>query len=355
MTFEETLQKKIQEIQPVSEEAAELCRQQWDSIAKPLDGLGRLEALTARIAAAAGDPEIHLNRRAAVVMCADHGVVAEGVTQTGSEVTAQMAVEIAEGVSSVSLMAGQAGADVVVVDMGMSMIVEHPGIRRYRVGAGTGNIAREPAMSREEACQAVLCGMEMAERLKNQKYDILAAGEMGIGNTTTASAVICGLTGLDPAEVTGRGAGLDDRRLAHKIEVVRRAVSIHHPDPADPVGILSGLGGYDLAGMTGLFLGGARYRVPVIIDGVISMTSAALAAAFCPDAAGYMLPSHGGREPGIRHLLNRLDLRPVIDADLALGEGTGAVLLLPLLDAALRVYHHGIRFRDIGIPPYERF
>lgn len=330
--------------------AREMARRRWNRVAKPLHSLGLLEDMIVGIAGIQDTPDVRLDRRCALVFCADHGVVAEGVTQTGSDVTARVARSIAAGTSNINLMASAAGADVFAVDMGMRTPV--PGALDRRIAAGTRNMAQGPAMTREQAEAALRRGAELAGEMKGRGYQIIATGEMGIGNTTAAAATACALLGLPPEDCVGRGAGLSDAGLARKREAVRRALAVNRPDPADPVDVLAKVGGFEICGMAGAFLGGREHRVPVVIDGAISAVAALAAARLCPAARDFLLPSHLSREPIARRVMEELQLRPVLHADMALGEGTGAVALLPLLDMALRVYNGGHTFGALDMAPY---
>ncbi len=341
---------RLKNIAPPNAAARARAEERWNSIAKPLRGLGLLEDAVIRLAGIYGGESFVLGGRTAVVMCADNGVVSEGVTQTGGEVTALVAAEIAAGRSSVNCLARAFGAETLAVDMGMNTPV--PGTLDRRVASGTANIALGPAMSRADAERAVAVGIDIVRDLKSSGMGIIAAGEMGIGNTTAASAVASALLGLPPEQTVGRGAGLSDAGLERKISAVRRALAVNGADPADPLDILAKLGGFDIGGIAGLYLGGAVYRVPVIIDGFISAAAALIAAEIAPAAKEFMLASHVSKEPAARLLLERLGLCPPITAGLALGEGTGALMLLPLLDGALAVYNGAHRFDEL---PMERY
>lgn len=336
-------------------EVKKQCRRRWDSIAKPIDGLGRLEELVTRIAAIQNKVEVTLERTAVVVFCGDNGIVEEGVTQTDQHVTAVVTGNIARGVASINRMAAVAGAEVFAVDMGVAEDLTEPGIFKCKIARGTANFIKAPAMTREEAVRGILEGIRIAGDLKGTGYDILATGEMGIGNTTTASAVASVMLNLPAEAVTGRGAGLSGTGLKRKIEVIKEGIRKHNPDREDPLAVLSTLGGFDLAGICGLFLGGAIYRIPVVLDGMISAVAALLAARICPAAALYMIPSHCGKEPASRLIMKELSLSPVIEAELGLGEGTGAVLLFPMLSMALEVYRQNSTFSDINIEAYHTF
>lgn len=325
----------------------------WDAIAKPLGSLGLLEDAVVRIAGLTGDEQVRLGKRTVVVMCADNGVVAEGVTQTGQEVTAIVAENLANGAASVCKMARVAGCDVLPVDIGVAADLSAERILRHKISYGSGNIAAGPAMTKEQALDAVTYGAALVFRLKKEGCRIIATGEMGIGNTTTSSAVSSVLLGIDPGRITGRGAGLSQEQVRHKADVIRKAIAVNQPDPSDPLDVLHKLGGYDIAGLCGVFLGGAAAKVPVIIDGVISSAAALLAMRICRRAQSCMLAAHCSAEPAGRHLLDALELAPAISANLCLGEGSGAVALLPLLDMALAVYHDMCTFGETGVKAYQ--
>ena len=328
----------------------EQARKRWDSIAKPLHSLGLLEDLVVRIAEIQGTPDVCIDRRCVLVFCGDHGVVRKGVSQTGSEVTAVVAGSIAEGTANINLMASAANTDVLAVDMGM--LEKVPGTINRRVGCGTADMTEGPAMSRAQAEEAIAAGIEQMKSLHDRGVQIAVIGEMGIGNTTAASAVTSVLLSLPPEEVTGRGAGLSDEGLRRKVAAIRRAIGVNQPDAGDPVDVLAKLGGFELAGMAGAFLGGLKYHIPVIPDGMIPAASALAAARIDPDVLQAILPGPVSREPADRLILDSLGLEPVIHAQTALGEGTGGILLLPLLDMALKVYNGPHTFDALKMEAY---
>ena len=330
--------------------AKEQAQWQWDHVAKPLHSLGLLEDMIVKIAGIQGTADVRIDRRCALVFCADHGVVAEGVSQSGSEVTALVAQSIAEGTANINLMASSARADVYAVDMGMLHPV--PGTIDRRIAAGTANMAKQSALTYEQAKSALQAGMDLVGEMKEKDYQIILTGEMGIGNTTASTAISCALLGFMPEELTGRGAGLSDAGLLRKRNAIERALSVNRPDANDPVDVLAKVGGLEIAGMTGAFLGGVKYRMPIVIDGVVSAVAALVAARICPEAKDFMLPSHMSRELAALRIMDELNLKPIIHADMALGEGTGAAALLPLLDMALRVYHGPHTFDDLGMDAY---
>ena len=347
MTLEETLNK----IEPLDKDAMNIAAKRWDSIAKPLHSLGKMEELVIRIAGITRNPNLNLKKRALVPMCADNGVVEEGVTQTGQEVTAIVAENFLSGNTSACVMCRQCGTDVVPVDVGM--VVDTKVSTDLKVAYGTANMTKGPAMSREQAVQAIEAGIEMVRRLKEQGYGILATGEMGIGNTTTSSAVASVLLDRSVEEMTGRGAGLSGDGLTRKINAIKKAIEVNKPNPEDAIDVLAKVGGFDIAGMTGMFLGGAALRIPVVIDGFISCVAALLAQRICPQAADYMIASHVSKEPAARQILAALGKEAVIHGDLCLGEGSGAVALFPFIDMGAAVYDSMSTFDDIHVDQYE--
>ena len=323
---------RIEKIKPSDRLSAVSAKKQWDSIAKPLGSFGLLEEFIEKIASVQGTKDVDISKRAVAVMCADNGVVCEGVTQTGSEVTALSSVAIAEGRSNINALADAYGADVISIDIGINRDVECGRLINKKIAYGTQNITVSPAMTVNQAEKAVCVGMDVVRDLKNKGFDIIVTGEMGIGNTTTASAVSSVLLDMSVEEVTGRGAGLTTEGLERKISAIKRAIEFNKPDRDNPFEVLAKVGGFDIAGMTGLFLGGAFYRIPTIIDGVISAAAAAIAYKINPLCAEYMIAGHVSDEPAGIKLLELIGLRAVINAGLRLGEGTGGIMLLPLLD-----------------------
>ena len=338
----------------------EAAKAKWDAIAKPLDGLGKLEEFICRIAAIQGTIEVDIHKRAVIAMWADNGIVEEGVTQAGQDVTAIVALDMAKGIASVCQMGQAGGVDVIPVDIGISSRVEHEKLLAKKVAPGTGNFLKEPAMTKEEMWQAIQTGADLVWEYKQKGYRIFATGEMGIGNTTTSSAMASALLGMPVEEVTGRGAGLSDAGLSRKKEVIQQALQKYGLQssgitPAFAEKVLQCVGGLDIAGLVGVYLGGALYHVPIVIDGIISAVAALCAEKMFPGAVDYMIPSHMSQEPATRGIMKELGLSPIIDGNLCLGEGTGAVLLFPMLDMALRVYDANTTFEDIQVGQYERY
>jgi len=337
------------QIRPADQGAMAAAQERWNNIAKPLGSLGLLEEAVVRLAGMQGTPWPRIDERVVLVLAADNGVLAQGVAQTPAEITAVMAGYIAQGRSAVGLMAKEARADLIVADLGMLAHPDLPELRDLRVAAGTADMTLGPAMSRCQAEQAIASGMELVREAAEAGYQILATGEMGIGNTTTSSAVAALLLGQEPSAVIGRGAGLSDAGLLAKGRAVERAIRVNQPDAADPLDVLHKLGGFDIAGLAGAFIGGGLYGIPMIVDGFISSVAALAAVRLCPKAAAFLLPSHLSAEPAAALVMEALGLTPLIRAGMRLGEGTGAVAALPLLDMALAVYRELPTFSEIGM------
>ena len=349
-------------IVPFDKDKYDEIRARWDSIAKPLNSLGRFEEITARIGAVQGSADIDIRKRAVIIMCADNGIVAEGVSQSGQDVTRAVAEWMGRGESSVCRMAREAKADTIPVDVGINMEGSPKGVINRKVMKGTRNFAHEPAMTEDECMQAIEAGIDIVCDCSAGGYRLLATGEMGIGNTTTSSALAAALLGLDADTVTGRGAGLSNEGLRKKTQVISAALEKY--DSSDDAGraspeyamhMLSCVGGLDIAGLAGVFIGGAMNHIPVIIDGFISAVAALIAERLVPGTRNFMIASHMGKEPGMKYILDILGLEPVIDGMLALGEGTGAVMLIPVLDTVLALYSKGLSFADTTVEQYHDF
>ena len=346
-----TINETIAAVRPLDQQIMEKAKKRWDSIAKPLHSLGELENMLTQIAGITGTPEVRVEKKAVVAMCADHGVVKEGVTQTDSSVTKIVADNIASGKASINIMAGKAGADVFPVDVGM---VTDTKVRTdLKVAYGTRNMTREPAMTRGQAIRGIEAGIAMAEELKEKGYQVLATGEMGIGNTTTSSAVAAVLLGKPVEDMTGRGAGLTSEGLVRKINAIKKAIALNNPDRSDAIDVLAKVGGLDIAGMAGAFIGGAALGMPVVMDGFISCVSALIAVKICPQVSDHIIASHVSKEPAAQLLLKELGKEAIIHAGMCLGEGTGAVALFPMMDLSCAVYNSMSTFGDINVEQYE--
>ncbi|MGN1333201.1 MAG: nicotinate-nucleotide--dimethylbenzimidazole phosphoribosyltransferase [Lachnospiraceae bacterium] len=339
----------------IDEAARQQVLKNWDQVAKPIGGLGEFEYLIARLGGIVGSPFIQITKKAVVIMCADNGIIEEGVSQSGKEVTLAVARAMGMQKSVVGQMAKEIGADTYPIDIGIDYFGQIPGVVDKKVRKGTGNFSREAAMTLEEALQAIRIGVDLVKEYKQKGYQILATGELGMGNTTTSSAVAAALLQCTPDQVCGRGAGLSNEGLSRKKKVIQRAIEDYGLYQASPLEVLRCVGGLDIAGLCGICIGGALYHVPIVLDGVISMTSALLAERLVPGVGNYLLPSHQGREPAIKRLAEELNLKPVIGGSMALGEGTGAVMMLSLLDIALRVYQEGETFGHMQLEPYIRY
>ena len=329
-----------------------LVKKHWDTLAKPLDGMGSFETITAQIGAILGTEQIDLRKKGVLIFCADNGI--EGVSQTGQEVTLAVAKSMARKGSSVCKMAQSIGAETIPVDIGINSEESIPGVLDRKVRPGTRNFLKEPTMTEEETVRAIVTGIELVQDCKEKGYGLLATGEMGIGNTTTSSAVTAALLQCEAEEVTGRGAGLTDQGLTRKQQVVRTALETYDLWHADAFTVLQTVGGLDIAGLTGMCIGGALWHIPIVLDGVISMAAALVAEHLFPGVREYLLPSHLGKEPAAVKLADALQLSPVIHAGMALGEGTGAVMLFALLDMALSIYGQSATFSEIAVEQYKR-
>ena len=335
----------------------------FDRLAKPIDGLGTFEDMICRIAAVQGTLMPDIERKALIIMCADNGVVAEGVSQTGSEVTAKVAELMGQRKSNVGVMAGSMMVDIIPVDIGINCKDMIGGIENRKIARGTKDMAREKAMTEDETLRAIQCGMDLVKDCHDKGIRMIATGEMGIGNTTTATALLCALTGAKVEDLTGRGAGLTDEGLARKTDVIKRSLKLHKlnnthkitPSQLYTMNALQAVGGLDIAGIIGVYIGCALYGITGVIDGMISATAALTADYICRGCRDYMLASHRGREKGCQYALSLLGLKSVIDADMALGEGTGAIMVFPLLDMVMNLYREGVRFADTAIMQYERY
>ncbi len=341
------------EIAPIDKNAMNLARKRWDSIAKPIGSLGLLEEAITKIAGLTGNADVNIQKKATVVMCADNGVVDRGVSQVGSEVTAIVAGNLTRGETCLCEMSKIANSRVIAVDVGM--LVEVDGVINKKTARGTKDMSSEPAMTRDQAMSAINVGISMVQQLKSEGYNLLATGEMGIGNTTTASAIAAVMMDKTIAEVTGKGSGLTNAAFDIKKQVIKRAIEINKPDKNDGLDVLSKLGGFDIAAMAGMFIGGAIHRIPVLIDGIISSVAALVAKSIEPSCVCAMFASHVSAEPAGETVLDFLGLNPVLRAKMKLGEGTGAVCVMPILDMAVNVYKNMSTFSQINIEDYERY
>jgi len=341
-------------IKPLDKESMDTARQRQDSLTKPHGSLGKLEELSVQIAGIKADPSPKLEHKAIITMAADHGVTAEGVALYPQEVTRQMVLNFLNGGAAINILSNHFGARVVIVDMGVIGGFEPmPGLICKMIDFGTGNMARGPAMTRKQAIDSLEAGIEIANAEADKGLDILGTGDMGIGNTTASSAVFAAISKLQVDKVTGRGTGLDDKQLAHKISVIERALATNSPDPADPIDVLAKVGGFEIGGLAGVILAGAAARVPVVIDGFISGAAALIATRLSPHVKDYLIAAHVSAEAGHRLMLEFLELKPLLDLNMRLGEGTGAVLGISLAEASVKILNQMATFADAGVSEAE--
>jgi len=319
-------------------------------LTKPRGSLGRLESLSIQLAGILGQPLPEIRHKVIVTMAGDHGVVAEGVSAYPQEVTPQMVINFLNGGAAINVLARHVGARVVVVDVGVAADLEpHPDLVDKKVASGTGNIARGPAMSREQALQAVMVGVEVVEAELERGLDILGVGDMGIGNTTPSATIAAALTGRPAAEFVGRGTGVDDAGLARKVDAVQRALLVNRPDPADALDVLAKVGGFEIGGLAGATLAAAAHRRPVMVDGFISTAAAMIAVGLAPQARPYLIAAHRSQERGHRIMLDWLGLEPLLNLGMRLGEGTGAALGISLAEAACKILRQMATFGEAGV------
>jgi nicotinate-nucleotide--dimethylbenzimidazole phosphoribosyltransferase len=350
VSLEDRVTDLVAEVEPCDPRAAALARARQDELVKPPGSLGRLEELGAQLAAISGScPPPVAERPAAVVAAADHGVLAQGVSAWPAEVTTLMVREVCAGRAAVNSLAATVGAQVTVLDVGVDAeLPRHPRLRGAKVRRGTADLSTGPAMTREEASRAILAGAGLAEELAGAGADLLVPGDMGIGNTTAAACLVGALTGSPAAAVTGRGAGADAATLARKTAVVAGALERHRVLP-DPLGVLARVGGLEHAAIVGLILGGARERLPVVLDGVSSLGAALVARSLCPRAGGYLVAGHRSTEPAASVALAALELQPLLELGMRLGEATGGLLAVPLVRAAAAALRDMATFSEAGI------
>jgi nicotinate-nucleotide--dimethylbenzimidazole phosphoribosyltransferase len=343
------LKSTIQSIRPLDEAAMQKAREQLDAKLKPPGSLGRLEDIAVKLAGITGVIGGPIRRKTIMVMCADNGVTEEKVSSFPADISALVAETMLGGISGVSVLARHAGADLTVVDLGLFREVKDGRIVNRRIRPGTSNIAKGPAMSPEEAVRAIETGIETTLEALDRGADIIGTGEIGIGNTTTASAVLHAITGESLDEVVGRGAGLTDEGLRNKKEVIRRAVEINRPDQNDAIDVLSKVGGFDIAGLAGCYLAAAARRKPVVIDGFIAGAAAVAALTMHPGVRDFMFTSHASAEPGVATVSRALELQPILALEMRLGEGTGAALGFHVIEAAVKIMNEMGTFKDIGM------
>ena len=331
--------------------AAKQAEIRQNNLTKPPKSLGRLEEISIQLAGMKADPFPKVDRKAVIVMAADHGVALEGVSAFPAEVTPQMVMNFLRGGAAINVLARQAGASVTIVDIGVAADFDPslPGLLHRKVARGTRNMAKGPAMTRAEAEKALACGMDVLAQVAAKGLDLVATGDMGIGNTTPSSAIVAVMTGLPVAKVTGRGTGIDDAGLAHKVKIIEQVIALNKPDPKDALDVLCKIGGLEIAGLAGVMIAAAARRIPVVVDGFISTAAAMIAVGLVPYVRNYLFGAHNSVEIGHRAMLKYLGLNPLIDLNLRLGEGTGAVLAFHLIEAASRILREMATFAEAGV------
>lgn len=343
------LESTIENIGNLVEEAMKEAKRRQDSLTKPLESLGVLEDLSIKVAGITGNPLPEIKHKVIITMAGDHGVVREGVTAYPQEVTPQMVYNFVGGGAGINVLARHMGARVVVVDMGVAADIENPEVVDKKIGYGTGSMAKGPAMSREEAIQSIEAGIAVFESELERGLDIVGVGDMGIGNTTPSSAITAVMTGASVEKVTGRGTGIDDRIFENKIKVIEQAIKLNKPHPKDAIDVLTKVGGFEIGGMAGVYLAGAAHRKPVVVDGFISGAAALLAYGLEPKVKDYLIASHCSVEVGHEVLLDWIGIKPLLNLDLRLGEGTGATLGINLVEAGCRILSEMATFADAGV------
>jgi nicotinate-nucleotide--dimethylbenzimidazole phosphoribosyltransferase len=345
-----TLVEAIKQIRSLDRSSSDAAQQRLDSLTKPRGSLGRMEELAHRIAVTQGAVPPRLGRKLLFVFAADHGVTAEGVSAYPREVTAQMTYNFLDGGAAVSVLARHYGIDTEVVDMGVDHEFAAPrGLRDCKIRRGTANFARGPAMTRQEALRSVETGLALAAEAATAGVFLLSAGDMGIGNTSSAAAILSALTGAPPADVVGRGTGIDDTTLLRKIAAIESGLAKNRPNSKDPLDVLAKVGGLEIGAITGTMLGAAAFRVPMVLDGYISGAAALLAQSFSAHVCEYLFASHLSAERGHGRMLDALKLKPVFDLQMRLGEGTGACLLMGLMEAAVKIMSEMATFQSAGV------
>lgn len=348
--MKELLDHVVRRIRSLDPEAMRAAEARQVSLTKPAGALGRLETLSVQLAGITADPMPSFPQKVVAVMAADHGVAAEGVSAYPADVTRSMVANIAAGGAAINVISRHVGARVIVTDVGVDGDLSAlEGVRQRKVRWGTASMAQGPAMTREEAVQAIEVGVELVDEAVAEGTSLFATGEMGIGNTTASSAVVAVLTGRPVVDLTGRGTGIGSDALRHKVEVIEKAIALNKPDSGDPVDVLAKVGGLEIAALTGVILGAAGRQRPVVMDGFVSSAAALAAVRICREAVDYVLPSHVSVEIGHQVALEELGLIPLFDLQMRLGEGTGAALAFSIVDAAAKILAEMATFESAGV------
>jgi nicotinate-nucleotide--dimethylbenzimidazole phosphoribosyltransferase len=348
------LQTIIAKIEGLDENAIAAAKARQDILTKPAGSLGRLEELSIQLAGIMGKEIPTIRDKVIITMAWDHGVVAEGVSAFPQEVTPQMVLNFLHGGAAINVLAKHVGARITVVDMGVAVEMEpHPALVVKKIAPGTANMTKGPAMRREQAEQAILAGVEVVEAEIEKGLDIVGTGDMGIGNTTPSAAIAAALTGIQPAKLAGRGTGVDDEGLKRKIDAIERALEVNQPDPKDGLDVLTKVGGFEIAGLVGVILGAAANRKPVMVDGFISTAAAMVAVTLATAVRPYLISAHRSQEYGHSQMVEWLGLKPLVDLDFRLGEGTGAALGISFAEAACKILAEMATFAEAGVSDKE--
>ena len=343
------IEKYIKGIERLDITAIEKARRRIDNLIKPLGSLGELESIAVQLAGISTNMYYDTSKRCVIIMASDNGVVEYGVSAALQEITYIQTINFTKGITGINVLAKQFNTDLIITDVGINADLENPAIIDKKIRKGTWNIAKQSAMTYEEATQALMVGIETAVEAVNNGYKLLGVGEMGIGNTTTSAAVLCTLTDSKPEQLAGKGAGLSEEAYKHKISVIKSAIANNKPNPADPIDVLAKVGGFDIAAMAGVFIGAAFMRVPVVIDGFISIVAALVASKLNPIAREYMFASHASFEQGYQHASHALDIKPCLQLNMRLGEGSGCPLMFAIMDAACAIMHDMATFEQGNI------
>lgn len=343
------LEQTLKEIKPSYECVKDRTKARLDSLSKPIGSLGILEDIAIKVSGITGEINNSLDKKNIIIVCADNGVVEEGVSTCPQEVTETVTYNFTKGITGVCVLSKFTGTDLTIVDMGVKNDIHSDKVINKKISYSTKNMTKEPAMTREQAIKAIENGIEIVDDLVSKGYKILGTGEMGIGNTTTSAAVLSVLSGIDVDKVTGKGSGLTEEQLEHKKEVIRKAIEVNKPNKEDIIDVLSKVGGYDIAGLCGAFLGAAKNRVPIVIDGFIASAAALCAQRLNKYCREFMFPSHLSAEPGAVYMMNELNLEPILNLKMRLGEGSGCPLAFNIIEAALYSMKNMVTFEEARI------
>jgi len=348
------IEETIEKIRPLDQKMMQQALERQATLTKPQGSLGRLEEISVRLAGMTGELSVDLTRKAVFVMAGDHGIATAGVSAFPQAVTAQMVLNFLHGGAAINVLARHAGARVIVTDMGVATkLPDHPELLVKKIAAGTANMAEGPAMTRDQARAAIGAGIEIVTAEIEKGLDIVGTGDMGIGNTTPSAAICAVITGNAVVDVTGRGTGIDDEKLAFKVKMIEQAIAVNRPKPDDALDVLAKVGGFEIGGLAGVIIGAASHRRPVVIDGFISGAAALIAMTMAPQVKDYLIAGHQSVEPGHQLMLEHLGLEPLLNLDLRLGEGTGAVLAMQIVEASARIIKEMATFAEAGVADKE--